>query len=104
MAIGEKRHLSIFSKSNQTINRLSVKRDQSWVDLKFYQYTSASTFVPMTMRFATPSMSINGSSRIIIYNSGVTLQIVASLTDDARGVIYDRSMFIAQATSDNYST
>ena len=31
-------------------------------------------------------------------SSKVTLQIVASLTDAARGVIYDRHMFIVQAT------
>ena len=30
----------------------------------------------------------------------MTLQIVASLIDAARGVIYDRHMFIVQATDD----
>ncbi len=39
-------------------------------------------------------MSVNDASRIIIDNTRVTLQIVASLTDDYRGVIYDRNMFI----------
>ncbi len=29
----------------------------------------------------------------------MTLQIVASLIDAARGIIYDRHMFIAQATN-----
>jgi hypothetical protein len=31
-------------------------------------------------------------------NSTVMLQIVASFTDDSRGVIYNRNMFIVQAT------
>ncbi len=43
-------------------------------------------------------MSVNDTSRIIIDYSWVTLQTVASLTDDSRGVINDRNMFIAQAT------
>ncbi len=34
----------------------------------------------------------------------MTLQIVASLIDAARGVIYDRHMFIVQATDDKYSS
>ncbi len=43
-------------------------------------------------------MSVNDASRIIIDDSGVMLQIVASLTNDSRGIIYDRNMFIVQAT------
>jgi hypothetical protein len=43
-------------------------------------------------------MCVNDASRIIINNSRVTLQIVASFTDNSRGVIYDCNMFIAQAT------
>ncbi len=43
-------------------------------------------------------MSENDESRIIIDDSRVTLQIVASLTDDSRGVIYDHNMIIVQAT------
>jgi hypothetical protein len=39
-------------------------------------------------------MSVNDTSRIMIENSSVMLQIVASLTDDSRGVIYDRNMLI----------
>ncbi len=44
---------------------------------------------------------VNGDSRIVY-------KLVASLTDDARVAIYDRQMFIVQATSDifwqkNYS-
>jgi len=39
-------------------------------------------------------MSVNDSSRIVIDNTKVMLQIVASLTDNSRGVIYDCSMFI----------
>jgi hypothetical protein len=37
-------------------------------------------------------------SMIIIDDTRMTLQTVASLTDDSRGVINDRNMFIAQAT------
>jgi hypothetical protein len=39
-------------------------------------------------------MSVNDSSRNVIHNYTVMLQIVTSLTDDSRGVIYDLSMFI----------
>ncbi len=42
-------------------------------------------------------MSVNDASRIIIDYSRVMLQIVASLTDNSRGVIYDHNMFIVQA-------
>jgi hypothetical protein len=45
-------------------------------------------------------MSVNDASRIIIDNSRVTLQIVASLTY-SRGVIYDHNMFIVHATELN---
>ncbi len=34
-------------------------------------------------------MSVNDASRIIIDDSIVMLQIVASLSDDSRGAIYD---------------
>jgi len=43
-------------------------------------------------------MSKNDASRIAIDNSRVTIQIVASLTDNSRGIIYDGDMFIVQAT------
>ncbi len=43
-------------------------------------------------------MSENDASSIIFYNSRVMLQIVASLTDDSRIVIYNHIMFIVQAT------
>jgi hypothetical protein len=43
-------------------------------------------------------VSVNDVSRIIIDESRVTLQIVASLTDNSRGVTYDRNVFIVQAT------
>ncbi len=42
-------------------------------------------------------MSVNDASIILKDDSRVTLYIVASLTDDFRGVIYDRNMFIIQA-------
>ncbi len=43
-------------------------------------------------------MCVHDASRIAIDGSRVTLQIVASLTDDSRGVIYDGKMFIVQDT------
>jgi hypothetical protein len=43
----------------------------------------------------------NGS-KVIIDDSIVTLQFVASLTDDSRGVIYDCNIFIIQATDAGY--
>jgi hypothetical protein len=46
----------------------------------------------------TSQMSVNDTSMIIIDNSRVVLQIVASLTDDSRGVIYYCNVFIVQAT------
>jgi len=42
-------------------------------------------------------MSVNDASRIITEDKKVTLKIVASLTDDSRGVNYDCNMFIDQA-------
>ncbi len=36
-------------------------------------------------------MSVNYASRIVIYNSRVALKIVASLTDNSRGIIYDHN-------------
>ncbi len=46
----------------------------------------------------TSQMSLNETSRITIDGSGVMRLIVASLTDDSRGTIYDCNMFIVQAT------
>jgi hypothetical protein len=43
-------------------------------------------------------MSVNDASRIVIDYPRLTLQIVASLTDDCRGVIYNYIMFIVLAT------
>ncbi len=40
---------------------------------------------------------INDTSKIVIYKFRVTLQIVASLTDDSRGIIYNHDMFIVKA-------
>ncbi len=42
-------------------------------------------------------MSVNDAPGMVIEDSRVMLQIVASLTDDLRGVIYNHSMFIVQA-------
>jgi hypothetical protein len=44
-------------------------------------------------------MSVNDASRIVIDDSRVMLLIVGSLTDNFRGVIYDRNMFKVQATA-----
>ncbi len=46
-------------------------------------------------------MSKNDASRIIIDDSRAMLQIVASLNDNFRGVIYNRNIFIVQATGLN---
>ncbi len=43
-------------------------------------------------------MSVNVAFVIVIDNSRVTLQFVASRTGNSRGVIYSRNMLIAQAT------
>ncbi len=43
-------------------------------------------------------MRENDASRIVIDDSRVVHQIVASLTDSCRGVIYDPNMFKAQTT------
>ncbi len=45
-------------------------------------------------------MSENDASRIVIDDSRVTLQIVASLSDNSRGIIYDCIMFTVLATGD----
>jgi hypothetical protein len=41
-------------------------------------------------------MSVKDASRIVIDKSSLMLQIVVSLIDDSRGIIYNRNMFIAQ--------
>ncbi len=43
-------------------------------------------------------MSENDASRIVIDNYKLMLQIVALLTDDCRGIIYNCKMFIVQVT------
>jgi hypothetical protein len=43
-------------------------------------------------------MNVNDTSRIIIDDSRASLQKVAPLTDDSRGIIYNCNMFIVQAT------
>ncbi len=54
----------------------------------------------------TPHMSVNDASRIVIDDSRVRFQIVASLTDDSKGIIYNRNMFRVQANRviDTYYT
>jgi hypothetical protein len=37
-------------------------------------------------------------ARVISYAPRVTILIVASITKDSRGIIYNRNMFIVQAT------
>jgi len=44
-------------------------------------------------------MSVNDTSMSLIEDSRVMLQIVATLTDDSRGVIYNRNMFIVQGSA-----
>jgi hypothetical protein len=41
-------------------------------------------------------MSINDASRIVIDYSRMALQIVSSITDDSRGIIYNHNVFIVQ--------
>ncbi len=50
-------------------------------------------------------MSVSDASRITIADYRATLHIVASLTDNSRGIIYTRNMFIVQVTghSKNFS-
>ena len=43
-------------------------------------------------------MSVNDASRIVIDDSRVTPQIIASLSDNSRGIIHDQNMFIVQAS------
>jgi hypothetical protein len=43
-------------------------------------------------------MSENEASRIVIEDSRVMLQIVATLTDDSRGIIYNCNLLKVQAT------
>ncbi len=43
-------------------------------------------------------MSVNGAFKLVIDDSRVILQIAALLTDDTRGIIYVRNMFIVLAT------
>jgi hypothetical protein len=44
-------------------------------------------------------MSVNDASWVVIDDSRVMLLIEGSLTDNSRGVIYDRNMFKVQATA-----
>jgi hypothetical protein len=46
-------------------------------------------------------MSGNDASRTVSDNSRVMLQIVALLTEDSIGLIYDHNTFIVQATGGN---
>jgi len=41
-------------------------------------------------------MSVNDTSMIVIDDCRVSLQIVASSTDDSRGIIYNCNMFMVQ--------
>ncbi len=43
-------------------------------------------------------MSVNDASKILIDDFRVTFQIVVSLTDDSRGIIYNCNIFKVQAT------
>jgi hypothetical protein len=48
-------------------------------------------------------MNVDDASKIIIDESRAMLQIVASLTDDSRGVIYDHNMIIVQTIALRYA-
>jgi hypothetical protein len=43
-------------------------------------------------------MSVNKAYKIVIDNSRVMFQIVASLTDDSRGINYNHNVFIYTIT------
>ncbi len=43
-------------------------------------------------------MSVIDASRILSDDSTVMLHSVMSIADDSRGIIYDRNMFIVEAT------
>ncbi len=44
-------------------------------------------------------MNVNDAWEFVIDYSRVTLQIVVSLTDDSRGIFYDRNMLIVQVNN-----
>jgi len=44
-------------------------------------------------------MSSNDTAKIVVDDYRLMLQIVASITDDSRGVIYNCKMFIVQTTA-----
>jgi hypothetical protein len=52
------------------------------------------------MYYKHQKVSVNDIYRIIINDSSVMIQNVASLTDGSIGVIYNCYMFIVQATKD----
>ncbi len=45
-------------------------------------------------------MRVYDPSRIILDDSRVMLQILASVTDNSRGVIYNRNVFMVQVNGD----
>ncbi len=47
-------------------------------------------------------MSVNDASTIVIDVSKMMLQIVTSITDNSRGIIYDCKIFIVQATGPKF--
>jgi hypothetical protein len=49
-------------------------------------------------------MSLNDASRIVNDGSKMMLQIVVSLTDDYKPVIYNHNMIIVQATGATFTT
>ena len=46
-------------------------------------------------------MSVNDANRIVIDNSRVNIQVVASLIEGYRGIIYEHNVFIVQTTVPN---
>ncbi len=54
----------------------------------------------MTPALKTLKMSVKDTSGIVNDDSRLMLQIVASLTDNSRVIIYNRNMFIVQDAGD----
>ncbi len=54
----------------------------------------------MTPALKTLKVSVKDASGIVIVDFSVMLQIVASLTDNSRVIIYNRNTFIVQDAGD----
>jgi hypothetical protein len=70
-----------------------MSREGQWPLLQTY-YNNQLTII------VSDKTCVNDAPSFVIDNCGVTLQIVASLADDSRGIIYHHNMFIVLATYD----